>query len=26
MALWAPETKKARDALLARLGISHTLA
>ena len=26
MAPWSPETKKARDALLARLGISHTLA
>jgi ATP phosphoribosyltransferase len=26
MAPWAAETKKARDALLARLGISHTLA
>jgi ATP phosphoribosyltransferase len=25
MAPWSPETKKARDALLARLGISHTL-
>jgi ATP phosphoribosyltransferase len=26
MAPWAAETKKARDALLARLGIPHTLA
>jgi ATP phosphoribosyltransferase len=25
MAPWSLETKKARDALLARLGISHTL-
>jgi ATP phosphoribosyltransferase len=25
MAPWSPETKKARDALLARLGISHNL-